>query len=467
MSPEIIRKALATGFFHWMQLITTLLLLLLIGQISSQTDSSKKEILSLVTFHLFNPKYQWYWVVCILALKAVSTFITHYLKVQLPELIQNTIWLQTLENGNEIQLNSNFHSASLKTYAKSWFKGKVIFTADFLYLLVILFILIYLNYLIAIIWLAVFILAISIRYAFVQLFINKKKIYRSRKRKVVQKSKFIESHLLQLALNGRFKKEISIVKKRWSAYYSELLIFARGRAVTAIAIPTLFFSFLFLIISPSISGSIDNKTTLQIVLVLIYSQSPINRIFRVTENWRVIRNFRFARIQSNKESNNSLCEIVLPTDLYAFIETDDQGLARTTNELHLEIFRKSIEMKLSISNAQLISEQVAFFKPHDTMIGETILAELNYSNEFKTMAHIKDMNTELGHPLPEDFDWYQNASTSSLSKIEIQWIHFYGACLHPSKLVISRSEDIQQIGEKQLEKIKNYLNKKNKIWVTV
>ena len=77
------------------------------------------------------------------------------------------------------------------------------------------------------------------------------------------------------------------------------------------------------------------------------------------------------------------------------------------------------------------------------------------------------MNTELGHPLPEDFDWYQNASTSSLSKIEIQWIHFYSACLHPTKFVISRNEDVQQIGDKQLEKIKNYLNKKNKIWVTV
>ncbi len=467
MNSEIIRKALATGFFHWMQLITTLLLLLMIGQISSQTDSSKKEILSLITFHLFNPKYQWYWVVCILALKAISTFITHYLKVQLPELIQNSIWLQTLENGNEIQMNRNFHSASLKTYAKSWLKGNVIFTADFLYLLVILFILIYLNYLIAIIWLAVFILAISIRYAFVQLFINKKKIYRSRKRKVLQKSKFIESHLLQLALNGRFKKEISLVKKRWTAYHSELLIFARGRAVTAITIPILFFSFLFLIISPSISGSIDNKTTLQIVLVLIYSQSPINRIFRVTENWRVIRNFKSDTIQDHNTNIIQHTAPDLPNDFYTFIKIDDKGFGKTTNPFHQEIFKQALEKNLSIANAQKISKQVAFFKPHDSIIGDTILAELNYSNEFKTLSQIKGMNTELGHPLPEDFDWYQNASTSSLSKIEIQWIHFYGACLHPAKFVISRNEDIQQIGDKPLEKIKNYLNKKNKIWVIV
>jgi len=467
---KIIRKAFLTGFFHFAQSYTTLLLLLLVGQITSQSDSTKADVLQHFSFGLFNSQHQWNWVIVLLILKAFFIVVKNYqLRIYLLELQLKIQDFFLFKATNEFNPNEGL-SKDIKLFAKSWIKGNVSFIADVVFLTIIFVNLYILNIKVAFSWLLVFFSAISFRYAIVHVYVNQKNSWKRAHLKVQRKLKFILSEIQYIFLFNQYERELEILNKRRNKNKIALQKFSFQKAWETAFLPTLFFTFIFTLISPAFSDNIERKTLLQLVLILIYSQSSMYRTYKVTESWKHLRNIKLKWLNTtkNKTKNEHSEDLILKSIQWESL-SNGPSLNIVTDITISKFLKKVVHENntMTLDNIKLFNQNATILSPSAEIRGETLISAISGEKESKALQNIETWGKQFDIQFLKTIEWQINPTAFKTNSKEWAWFNVMRSSLHQASMVISTQEDFKFWSQNEQELILKIFNTVQKKWLIV
>ena len=185
----LIRQIFSAGFFHFIHAFTSILLLLLVGQIISQSDSTKSRLLQFLLLGKFNAAHQWFWVIAILILKFIGTSLRNYYLQSAPFNIQ--IALQNFWIEQNVLIKNFYPDKDIRNYAKAYVKGRIIWRADICLLILIFLLLFHLNFWVAFFWVMLWLMGMLIRMWVVHYYLSAKNEWRAARSAIQKKWKFI------------------------------------------------------------------------------------------------------------------------------------------------------------------------------------------------------------------------------------------------------------------------------------
>ncbi|MEN9334134.1 MAG: hypothetical protein RLY35_1314 [Bacteroidota bacterium] len=375
-----------------------------------------------------------------------------------------------LNPNRNIHLKSNTLSKELKQYSRAWIKGVVIFGADVIFLSLIFLNLCVLNFYVALSWLALFLCAILFRLAIVHIYVEQKIKWKSASQKFQRKLKFIFENLRSLRFYGQFDREVGILNKRRSKHSMALHQFSFQKAWESAFLPTLFFIFLFVLISPYFSEQLEKRTLLQLVLILIYSQSALYRTFKVTESWKIIQNIqkRWRQHQENPTPSTTID--------WEIIEAKIQVMnTQLSCPAYLEDEAVKSELKKFISHLPEIAGQ-DFMRWNKTMTrlsptgfikGETFISAIAFKKELPSIQEIEKWKTAVDLSMVSDFKWEKEWKDATMSENDLAWLNVLRACLHSAHFVITDNHELRFWNEEEIRTIAQLMKITRKKWIII
>ena len=368
----LVRQAFAAGFFHFIHAFTTILLLLLVGQIISQSDSTKSRLLQFLLLGKFQPQYQWHWVFALLAIKFVGTALRNYYMQLVPFKIQVLLQDYWIEYGRQAAGFSP--DKDIKKYARAYIKGRILWLADICLLLLIFILLFYLNIRVALFWLILWIMGMLFRWWVVHFYLNARKSWKEANLLLLKKWKFIFSNSYRLKTDQQWKKELRILKRREDKAVDTFRYFGFQKAWTSGFFPVYFFSFVFGMIWFFKASGVNQTVILQIILLIIYSQGALMRSFKAPEYWKIIRLAQKKWDESISGLNNqTLSEEQEATLLFAETKLHDVD-AITNQEWNQIITLFNINQNIHEKYYKTIFKKFCLVDLEKPLIGDTFLS---------------------------------------------------------------------------------------------
>ncbi len=463
LNHRLIRKYIVSGFFHFLNAFSSIILLLLIGQITSESDSAKSRILKLIFFDHFDVKYQWHWAMALLISKVLfSVLRSHWLSMTQFE-IQSSLQKFWLENQDNKTPYANI-GKDLKQLSKSIVKGQILWTADLVMLLFIFCILINLNFFVAISWLIFFVLGIFLRIWMVKFYAVEKKKFRTHQSKWIRKFDYIMIQFWSIIFAHQLEKETNIFNRRLETAHQSNRVYSMHRALANGFFPAYFFSFLFFIIYTLHSFSFEKTILLQLVLILIYSQSALTRCFKSPEHWRIInsiaRKWNSSNIQINLKQNTQPKVIQLLPQLDKSEFVFDYSGNDIWNEL---IEMRENPLSFNPTDINTVTQQISFLLTNQLCTNESYLASIICSKESVGLHQLEKMIQSLELKKEWDsFDWKSSPTTFVVSENQLKWINLFKSMLHPGWLIVISYDNWIYFDENEKKAILQLVIQKNK-----
>lgn len=275
-------------FSYFLHSFTAILLLLMVGQVVSQGDSTKAKLLKIIMPSEIGNGNLWFWVGGLILLKFAATFAKNYYYpmnlFRIQRVMRDAFLVKKFDSSNEMPLDLDFNR-----YAKAFVKGWIYFCSDVLLLGFILLLLLKLNIQIAVFWCVFIFLGLLLRYTFEKIAPHSKLELKRAGNSVARRWKNLMIHQSDLKTDGQFEMELRSFKNREDFAQKIAKTQSLRAAWSAGFFPVYFFLFLFVLAAFFESQSTKDGNILQILLLIIYSQGAIMRIFKVPVHWKDIK----------------------------------------------------------------------------------------------------------------------------------------------------------------------------------
>lgn len=453
-------QAFVAGFFHFIHAFTTILLLLMIGQIISQSDSTKSRLLQILLLGTFHAAYQWYWVIGLLIIKFIGTAFRNYFLPLIPFKIQ--IALQDDRIGQSNQKNDFISDKDIKNYARAYIKGNILWKADIFLLLLIFLLLFHLNVRVAFFWLLLWVLGIVIRWWVVHYYLHAKRAWKEALGALQQKWKFIILNQSVLKIDQQWKKEVRILKRREGKAAETFRSYGFQKAWTSGFFPVYFFSFVFLLAWIFKGAGSDLTIVLQIILIIIYSQGALMRSFRAPEYWKVIRGIEKkwnSKWNESVNTPNTSMTSELPDYIDAHIK-ELNNLSKQQWDKMLPVFYSEEAMQERFYKT--LFRKVSLIDLEKPLIGETFLSAIISDKEAVHVPMLKELLSAFENKEWENFNWKRKADRTVITDKQYIWLRLFKSLLHPGDIMLCNDDLSQKLGQKDLDIFITLTEKRNK-----
>ena len=457
---KLIRQIFSAGFFHFIHAFASILLLLMVGQIISQSDSTKSRLLQLLTLDNFHLVFQWYWVIVLLIIKFIGTSLRNYYLQYAPFNMQ--IALQNFWLAQNIRDKDFYPDKDIKNYARAYIKGRILWVADICLLLLIFLLLFHLNIWVAFFWLILWIIGMLFRWWVVHHYLTAKNEWKITKTSLQRKWKFVFLNQYLLKRDQQWKKEVRILKRREEKSEDKFKLFGFQKAWTSGFFPVYFFSFVFLLASVFQRTGSDHTIILQLILMIIYSQGAFMRSFKAPEYWRVIKLIEkkwYTVIQvSNDSTTNSTTH---KDDLFSDLQKKDlESLSENDWVRILPLFY--VKDPVDEFYYKHIFRTAALLDADQPLIGETFLSAIISDKENKQLPVLNDFFPVFGNDEWSRFPWKNKFDQRKCSDREYRWLHIFKALLHPGKIIICKGDIGKIIEQNDFDIFLTLVDKRNK-----
>ncbi|MEY4331051.1 MAG: hypothetical protein RL609_1799 [Bacteroidota bacterium] len=445
-------------FFHFLHSSTAILILLLLGQFANKTDATKSKILHLIAPNQFSEINIAYWIVGLLIAKFIATFFRNYFHQVTNFQIHNKILKEILFKYH-FHDNNSFEKETTR-YVKAYSKGVLLLVSDFFLLAVIYFLLSKLSNPVSNFWLLFIIVGIIIRSLVVKYFINSKYAFKNAVNAMNRKWNFIFNNHLTLIKDQQFKKELNILNNREKTAASALNKYASHHAWTAGFFPVYFYIFLFVIVWNFKSNNEIQSNFLQIILIIIYSQGALLRIFKTPAYWKEM-------VEIEAQWSRNISEYSSTPEIFQKKKSTKNNfewdLSNYTKPMLIRLFSDSLEKsKQSELIATDFYSSIFIFDLNRKIIGDTFLGAVLTDKESEQLQLL--INLSLQAP-PEDwlnFDWQNKLDLDILSPRQLIWIYFFKAILHPGRQILFIKSTKNQINDIDISLFQNIAISNNK-----
>lgn len=454
-----IRENYGLIFFHFLHSASAILLLLLVGQVANHSDSTKAKLFKLILPIEFNNENLWYWIIGLLSTKFVATFFKNYFHHIVNFQIHNKILQHQL-------IDFGFHKQKsieqdTSRYVKSYSKGVLLLISDLFLLTLIFLLLSKLNDSIAGYWLIFLLSGLAIRLLVVRYFISSKYQFKRAINSMNRKWNFIFHHQWSLIMDQQFNKEYNILKNREKTAEMAMKKFGGQYAWTAGFFPVYFYIFLFVIAWNFQSIETSQTNILQIILLIIYSQSASMRMFKIPAHWKEMSEIesRWNPAQSDQTANSE--------------SFGQEETLKYTNDWDLSNYPKSSLIKL-VSDSydhtkrfELLKNQffqsVFILDMNREIIGDTFLGAILTDKESRQMQVFEQLILEAPPYDWTDFNWKNKLDLEVLTREQLIWIYFFKAILHPGKTIIFHQPEKNNISSSDIEIFVNLARENHKV----
>jgi hypothetical protein len=455
-----VRQMFLTGLFHFIHAFTTILLLLLVGQIISQSDSTKSKLLERILLGLFQSEAQWYWVFALLLCKFLGTSLRNYYLQSLPLRLQvgfQNFWLShTLQ---PVPFNPD---KDIRNYGRALIKGRVLWLADICLLLLIFLLLLYLHLWVALCWVLLWGIGLMFRWWVVHFFLNAKKDWKKAKAALQRKWNFLFINQFALRIDQQWKKELRIEKRREKKAEETLKAFSFQKAWTSGFFPVYFFGFIFILAWIFQITESDQTISLQIILMILYSQGAFMRSFRSPEYWKTIRLIEKKWSRTIIESKQ-----IQPSSSADESDKVTEATFKNLNAFTNQDWEKWLPVFYVKENESLISykplfRNVALLDFRKLLLGETFLAAIVSDKESVQLPVLQEFLSLLEKHHWDNFPWKENLEITIIREKQLAWLHLFKALLHPGRYILCTSDLIQKIGQNDFDVFLSLVNKRKK-----
>jgi hypothetical protein len=454
------QQAFAAGFFHFIHAFTTILLLLMVGQIISQSDSTKSRLLQILLLGNFNAAYQWYWVIGLLIIKFIGTAFRNYFLPLIPFKIQITLQDYRMESSN--QKNDFITDKDIKNYGRAYVKGYILWIADLFLLLLIFLLLFHLDVWVAFFWLLLWVLGIIIRWWVVHYYLRAKRVWKETLGALQRKWKFIMLNRSVLKIDQQWKKEVRILKRREVKAEDAFRSFGFQKAWTSGFFPVYFFGFVFLLAWMFKGSENDQTIILQIILIIIYSQGALMRSFRAPEYWRVIRGVE-KKWDSKLNASVNTPNASITNDLADYVDShikDLISLSKQEWEKILPFFYS--EEKNQEKFYKTLFRKVSLIDSGKPLVGETYLSAILSDKEAVQMPVLNDLLSVFDNNQWENFNWKRKAERTAITEKQYIWLCLFKSLLHPGDIILCKDDLSQKLDQRDLDNFITLIEKRNK-----
>lgn len=272
---------------YFLHSATAILLLLLIGQVVSQGDSTKAKLLKIILPTGLNDFQLWLWVGSLIALKFIATFAKNYFYpmnlFRIQKILRQSILTQSKHSNFEPLAESE-----LNRFSKAFVKGVLYLLADIFLLGFILLLLFKLNVYVAQCWLLFIVVGLCLRSIFERISPMAKTELKKAMTGVSKHWKQLSGNQHDIEKNGYFEREMASYQKLERDAYNTVRRHSLKVAWTAGFFPVYFLVFLFVLAASFDESAMMQGNVLQLLLLIIYSQSAIMRLFKVPVHWKEI-----------------------------------------------------------------------------------------------------------------------------------------------------------------------------------
>jgi ABC-type multidrug transport system fused ATPase/permease subunit len=455
---ELIRKFILTGFFHLINALTTVLILLFIGQLTSSGDSTKSKIIKLIFFDSVSAHTEWIWMISLLIIKISSSFAKSKLVHQTQYHIQSHLQQYCLNNLNNIPHSPQL-GKEIKNLSRAIIKGQIIVIADFVMLFLIFIVLLNLNGPIALAWLLFFLLGIALRWVMAQYYTQAKRNFRNVQSRWMVKFAYILQNANLLVLDSQIKKEKNIFERRTETMSLASQTFSRNKAWTAAFMPAYFYSFLLIVVYFLHASPSENSNSLQLVLVLIYSQSSLIRSFKSPEHWKLSQHITDR--WKKKVSRNTPAQKTV-AHLAASISHQGGEFTATSD------WKEIVQMKANADGYDLheiekVARHVYILIPTQTCTNESYLASVITTKEAAGLKLISsilqqlDLENEWAH-----FSWKSAPMGYPVNQDQLKWLNVIKSISHPGNIIVTELDHWNIFSESEKSKIEFLIKSYNK-----
>jgi hypothetical protein len=435
--PQLITlQTIAAGLFHFLHNFFTILLLLQIGLIAGESESAKAKLLEIIFPAVFAQTDKWILAGLLLLARFISTYLRNFSRITAPFNIQsplNNFWI----SGPTLKHNESKYR-EISNYAKAFFKGIIIWWADVCFLLVIFLILLILNKLAAIGWVLFFTSGMVFRRLMAHFFIKKRHEWKTARSKLSQKFKFLLSQRAYLNRYFQWRKEKSIYQRRQNKTAEKTSAYAREKAFTGALFPAALFGFIFILAFLLKNNNTGSIAILQIVLIIIYSQSALMRCFSAPAYWKTMRTIKdkwYSEITHEHNKQNKISEI------NPFLHKYSTG----NHNINSASFQWDKMLPLFFDEHLTVSKETDAFFKEVTLLdftaplrGETYLSVVLSDKESKQRAQLDHFLQAFGAEVWQDFKWQNKWGSKKLSDQQLRIMYLLRALLHPGKIILSR-----------------------------
>lgn len=274
---------------HFLHSASAILLLLMVGQAVSQGDSTKAKLLKLILPAELGGGQFWFWVVAILLVKFLATFLKNYLYPLNVFRIQGVLREYGLKNQLDLGVK-DVSGSELKRYAKAFVKGVLYLCSDILMLGLIFALLMNMNTRVAVCWLFFILLGLALRYFAERIAPNSKKETNKASVVMMNRWKKWRLHSEDVSDDSSVEREFLAFKESEKLAKVELHTMSLRNAWAAGFFPVYFFIFLFFIARNFGVNTVNHGNILQMLLLIVYSQGAIMRLFKAPIYWKEMRN---------------------------------------------------------------------------------------------------------------------------------------------------------------------------------
>ena len=433
-------------FFAFLDALSSVLLLLLIGAIISGPDdhSAKASVLEMILPQSLSHESQvlLFWI--LVAIKTLAFGAKNYSNKSLSHQVATHMRLST------ITLNKRLKNARVSAAKNFVSKGIVVILADGLFLLLVSLALLNTQPLIALgLWIFIG-LGILVQIIIAKPMLKQHQNSNPLKSKISHKENLIRTHWLNFETWQQLGKELRILQRRTEKHFTVRNRQIITQSIAESLIPALFFSFMGIIIFTSEKyWNMTSAMQLQCVLLLIYCQSPSRRILRsgryIRHGWQVMRESLEAQ---KMERNAAIIEHTSNSPILSMAEISGVDKSALNTVLSQGIS--------GMHTFQKAHNNIAFFALALELKGETLLSALSFHRE---KAEREQLATLIQNFEMKDA-WLNEKIASLLNNITIQDKHRLALikCLNaPFEYIIANQNEINQTNlskvaiEKQLQ----------------
>lgn len=456
----LIRQLFAAGFFHFIHALVTILLLLLVGQMITQTDSTKSRLLQLLLLGKFRVEDQWYWVFGLLILKFFGTASRNYFLQVVPFNMQTALQQHLLlKNIGGALLQPE---KDIKRYARALIKGHVVWVADLFLLILIFLLLLHLHVWVAISWILLWIIGIVFRGWVVHYYLKRKQAWKLAGVAFQRKWKFLVSNRHALKRDQQWKKDVRILFRREKKARQLIKSFAFQKAWTSGFYPVYFFGFIFLLARVFQVSETDSAITLQLVLLIIYSQSAFMRSFRAPEHWRMIQWIEEKWKTAFNQTESKLATAIPDEQLEQLtlkLKNQDTLNAADCKELMPLFYSTQIVEESFYKN---IFSKIALLDLNNPLRGETFLSFVLSDKESVQQPVLFDFFLSFKSEEWHLFHWKAKADRTNCTERQLVWLHLFKCLLHPGGIIICKDDLTRKLDREEIDIFLSLVAKTNK-----
>jgi hypothetical protein len=223
--------------------------------------------------------------------------------------------------------------------------------------------------------------------------------------------------------------------------------------------PAYFYSFLLIVVYFLHTSPAENSNSLQLVLVLIYSQSTLIRSFKSPEHWKLSQHITD---RWNKMMNRNTPAQKTVAHLAASLS--HQGNDITT----ISEWKEIIQMKANADGYDLhdiekVASQLYIFIPSQTCTNESYLASVITTKEATGVQLISsvfqqlDLQNEWAH-----FPWKSSPKEYPVNQDQLKWLNVIKSISHPGNRIVTEMDHWNMFSESEKFKIESLIQSFNK-----